>query len=123
MKVLIAEDNADNMDMLSRRLRRVGFEVCGVGDGRQAVETAPVFMPDVILMDVSMPIMSGLEATRSIREAERGGVRTPIIMLTAHAMESDRERCLAAGCDAFATKPVDFRALLTLILHLRENAA
>lgn len=123
MKVLIAEDNADNMDMLTRRLRREGFEVCGVGDGRQAVEAASAFAPDLILMDVSMPIMSGLEATRKIRDAERGGVRTPIIMLTAHAMESDRERCLASGCDAFATKPVDFKALLALIVQIRENAA
>ena len=120
MKILLAEDNADNMDMLARRLRRKGFSVHEVTDGRQAVEAAAAIEPDLILMDVSMPIMSGLEATKEIRKREAGVCHTPIIALTAHAMESDKERSLKAGCDAFATKPIDFSELLETIMEIRD---
>ena len=118
MKILLAEDNVDNMVMLARRLRRKGFSVHEVTDGRQAVEAATLVKPDLILMDVSMPIMSGLEATKEIRMREAGAVHTPIIALTAHAMESDKVRSLEAGCDAFATKPIDFSALLETISEI-----
>ena len=123
MKILIAEDNPDNMDMLTRRLQRRGFVTHGVGDGRQALAALEAFRPDVILMDVSMPVMSGLEATRIIRKESKGHSHTPIIMLSAHAMESDRARCFEAGCDAFATKPIDFKALLKLIVQTKKGAA
>lgn len=115
MKILIAEDNSDNRDMLKRRLQRKGYEVCAVTDGEQAVEAVTTFGPHLVLMDISMPVMSGLEATAKIRAAENGQPRTPIIALTAHAMETDRDQCLRAGCDAFATKPLEFPALLALI--------
>jgi len=114
MKILLAEDNADNRDMLARRLERRGHEVVIAEDGAKAVEAARVTMPDVVLMDVSMPVMSGLDATRALR-ADNATASLKIIALTAHAMASAREECLAAGCDAFATKPVDFPSLLSTI--------
>lgn len=120
MKVLIAEDNPDNMDMLVRRLKRKGFEVCEATDGEQAVEAVMRLGPDLVLMDISMPIMSGIEAVREIRRREQGRSRVPVIALTAHAMESDKEESLSAGCDAFATKPIDFPALLDLIGKIRR---
>jgi CheY-like chemotaxis protein len=114
MRILIAEDNPDNRDMLARRLERRGYALTFAEDGRAAVAAALSELPDLVLMDVSMPIMSGLEATREIR-AKESGRRIPIIALTAHAMESARVECLEAGCDGFATKPVDFPALLAQI--------
>ena len=120
MKILIAEDNPDNMSILSRRLRRRGFEVYGATDGKQAVDAAVRMRPDLILMDVSMPVISGLDAVRAIREREEGGPRTPIIALTAHAMESDKARSLNAGCDAFVTKPINFSLVLKKIMEFRH---
>ena len=121
MRVLIAEDNPDNLDMLRRRLQRKGFDVLAATDGRQAVTAVAENNPDIVLMDVSMPVLSGIEATEAIRANETGEhPRTPIIALTAHAMTSDRNRCLEAGCDAYATKPVDFSALLKIIAELTE---
>ena len=120
MNILIAEDNLDNMNMLLRRLRRNGFEVYGVTDGEQAINAAACMRPDLILMDVSMPVISGLEAVRVIRDREKGARRTPIIALTAHAMESDKVRSLDAGCDAFATKPINFSLLLKTIMEFRH---
>ncbi len=114
MRVLLAEDNADNREMLARRLERRGFTVDVAEDGALAVAAANNNRPDVVLMDVSMPVMSGLEATRALRAAP-GTADLKIIALTAHAMASAREECMAAGCDAFATKPVDFAALLETI--------
>ena len=114
MRVLLAEDNADNREMLARRLERRGFTVDVAEDGALAVAAANNSRPDVVLMDVSMPVMSGLEATRALRNAP-GTADLKIIALTAHAMASAREECMAAGCDAFATKPVDFAALLETI--------
>jgi CheY-like chemotaxis protein len=114
MRVLLAEDNPDNREMLARRLERRGFIVDCAEDGALAVAAANQNRPDIVLMDVSMPVMSGLEATRALR-ASPETADLKIIALTAHAMGSAREDCLAAGCDAFATKPVDFAALVEMI--------
>jgi len=114
MRILIAEDHPDNREMLTRRLERRGYEVHIAENGAEAVEKAKTCSPDLILMDISMPVMSGIEATRVLRQTP--GVNTvKIVALTAHAMESARRECLDAGCDDFATKPVDFAGLLTLI--------
>jgi CheY-like chemotaxis protein len=112
-RILLAEDHDDNRDMLMRRLTRAGHEVRGVADGAQAVAEALAWRPEVILMDVSMPVMNGLDATRALRE--RAGDAFRIIALTAHAMSESRDACLAAGCDAFTVKPVDLPALLNEI--------
>ncbi len=109
-KVLLAEDHDDNRDMLLRRLARAGYDVRGAIDGGDALQQAVDWRPDLILMDVSMPIMSGLEATVKIREKTGHSIR--IIALTAHAMNESRDACIEAGCDAFATKPVDLPSLL-----------
>lgn len=122
MKVLLAEDNPDNRDMLARRLERRGYAVIIAEDGARAVEQARLERPDVILMDVSMPIMSGLDATRALR-ADPDTANMKIIALTAHAMASARDECLAAGCDAFATKPVDFTALLATMDTVMQGGA
>jgi two-component system, cell cycle response regulator DivK len=114
-KVLLAEDHDDNRDMLLRRLGRAGYEVRGAIDGGDAVAQALEWKPDLILMDVSMPIMSGLEATIKIREKTGQSIR--IIALTAHAMNESRDACMEAGCDAFATKPVDLPSLVKEIEH------
>jgi CheY-like chemotaxis protein len=117
MRVLIAEDNTENLDMLRRRLERRGIEVVGVGDGQAAVAKCDEVRPDVVLMDVSMPILSGLEATKLIRDNPEIA-KTPIIALTAHAMDGDRARCMEAGCDAYATKPVDLASLIATMERL-----
>lgn len=125
IRVLLAEDHDDNREMLVRRLTRAGFEVRAVVDGQQAYDAALSWRPDVILMDVSMPVMSGLDATRAIRAA--GATDLRIIALTAHAMVENREQCLAAGCDGFATKPIDLPALVqeieTITSQSKEKAA
>lgn len=116
-KILLVEDNEMNRDMLSRRLIRSGFEVAIAVDGRQGVEMATTEMPDVILMDMSLPEIDGWEATRMIR----GNPQTsaiPVMGLTAHAMAGDREKCLAAGCDEYGSKPVDFADLIEKIQRL-----
>lgn len=117
MRVLIAEDNPENLDMLRRRLERRGFAVFAAQDGQQAIEKTNELRPDIILMDVSMPVLSGLEATRAIR-ADANLAKTPIVALTAHAMDGDRARCMEAGCDAYATKPVDLPALIATMERL-----
>ncbi len=109
-KVLLAEDHEDNREMLMRRLLRAGFDVRGACHGEDAVNQAIDWNPDLILMDISMPIMSGLDATRMIRH--KLGTKTRIIALTAHAMNESREACLEAGCNAFATKPIEWAHLL-----------
>jgi len=114
MKILLAEDNIDNREMLTRRLERKGFEVVCAVDGKEATEKVIECDPDLILMDISMPVMSGLEATNIIRNNDKQN-NIPIIALTAHAMDSDYQKCMDAGCDDFATKPVDFKKLLDLI--------
>ena len=116
-RVLLAEDNEDNFNMLSRRLTRQGLDVIGARDGQEAVSLAEKENPDVILMDISMPVMSGLDATRAIRDnpATRG---TPIIALTAHVGKKDRDSCFDAGCDAFEGKPVNFRNLMETMANV-----
>ena len=118
MRILIAEDHPDNREMLTRRLERRGYEVHVAENGAEAVEMATALIPDLILMDISMPVMSGIEATRALRQnAAVAGIK--IVALTAHAMESARRECMDAGCDDFATKPVDFASLMTLIESYR----
>lgn len=110
-KVLLVEDNEMNRDMLSRRLERKGFDVVFALDGQAAVEMAVSENPDLILMDMSLPVMDGWEATRQIK-AKDGLNKIPIIALTAHAMSGDREKALEAGCEEYDTKPVDFPRLV-----------
>ena len=111
VRVLLVEDNEMNRDMLSRRLSRKGFEVSVALDGAAALEAAAADLPALILMDMSLPVMDGWEATRRIK-ADVATAAIPVIGLTAHAMEGDREKCLAAGCDDYDTKPVDLPRLL-----------
>ena len=114
MRILVAEDNPDNRDMLARRLQRHGFDVDVVENGLEAIRYARQFAPDIILMDLSMPVMSGLEAVRELRtDKEMQAIK--VIALTAHALPEVRLECVEAGFDAFATKPVDFTALLATI--------
>ncbi len=109
--VLLVEDNEMNRDMLSRRLARHGLEVLVATDGAQAVERALADQPDIILMDLSLPVMDGWEATRRIRsQAETSAI--PVIALTAHAMAGEQDKALAAGCNDFDTKPVDLARLM-----------
>ncbi|HWK01703.1 MAG TPA: response regulator [Xanthobacteraceae bacterium] len=113
-KILIVEDNEMNRDMLSRRLARQGFEIAFALDGKQGVEKALSEMPDLILMDMSLPVMNGWEATEKVKSnPATNGI--PVIALTAHAMAEDREKCIAAGCNDFDTKPVDLPRLLEKI--------
>ena len=111
MKILLVEDNEMNRDMLSRRLMKRGFQIDIAVDGKQGIEMAEAGTPDIILLDMSLPVIDGWEAARRLKGSER--TRTiPIIALTAHAMAGDREKALAAGCDDYDTKPVDFQSLL-----------
>jgi len=110
-KILLVEDNDMNRDMLSRRLLRKGYEVVMALDGQQAVEMAAAEKPDLILMDMSLPVLDGWEATRRIKAAvETRGI--PVIAQTAHAMSGDREKALESGCDDYDTKPIDLPRLL-----------
>jgi CheY-like chemotaxis protein len=114
VRILLVEDNEMNRDMLSRRLSRKGFEVGVALDGAEALQTVTTNPPDLILMDMSLPVMDGWEATRRIK-ADAAVASIPIIGLTAHAMDGDREKCLEAGCDDYDTKPVDLPRLLEKI--------
>ena len=114
VKILLVEDNEMNRDMLSRRLAKRGFEVVMAVDGAQGVEMARSASPDLILMDMSLPVMDGWTATRTLK-ADASTSAIPVIGLTAHAMAGDREKCLEAGCDEYDTKPVDFPRLLEKI--------
>ena len=117
MKVLYVEDNDDNVYMLTRRLIRAGFNVAVAVDGAVAVTMAASEKPDIILMDLSLPVLDGWEATRRIKAALETG-HIPVIALTAHAMSGDRETALAAGCDDFDTKPINLPRLLDKIRAL-----
>jgi two-component system, cell cycle response regulator DivK len=110
-KILMVEDNEMNRDMLSRRLKRKGFEVSIAVDGQQAIDMTKAEMPDLILMDMSLPVMDGWEATQKIK-ADPKLQSIPIIGLSAHAMSGDREKGLEVGCDEYETKPVDLPRLL-----------
>lgn len=113
-KILLVEDNEMNRDMLSRRLERKGFEVVIAVDGEQGVSMAKSTSPDLILMDMSLPVLDGWEATRQLK-SENETREIPIIGLSAHAMAGDREKAMAAGCDDYDTKPVELPRLLDKI--------
>jgi CheY-like chemotaxis protein len=121
-KILLVEDNEMNRDMLSRRLARRGFEVVVAVDGREGVAAAERESPDLILMDMSLPVTDGWEATRLIRAgATTAGI--PVIALTAHAMAGDRDKALEAGCNDYDTKPVELERLLEKIARLLDGRA
>jgi CheY-like chemotaxis protein len=120
-KILLVEDNEMNRDMLSRRLIRNGFDIAIAVDGQQGVQMASTEKPDLILMDMSLPVMDGWEATRHVKANPE--TRTiPVIALTAHAMTDDREKAMAAGCDDFDSKPVDLQRLLVKIKGLLHTS-
>jgi CheY-like chemotaxis protein len=119
-KILLVEDNEMNRDMLSRRLERKGFQVVFAVDGEEGVNMAQSECPDLILMDMSMPVLDGWEASRRIK-AHPATAAIPIVALTAHAMTGDREKTLAAGCDDYDTKPVEFARLLGKITALLDR--
>ena len=110
-KILIVEDNEMNRDMLSRRLKRKGFDISVAIDGQQGVHMAVASMPDLILMDMSLPIKDGWTATRELKEKPKTQ-HIKIIALTAHAMDGDKQKALGAGCDDYDTKPIDLKRLL-----------
>jgi two-component system cell cycle response regulator DivK len=116
-KILLVEDQEMNRDMLSRRLKKRGYEVEIAVDGAEGLEKAKSTSPDLILMDMSLPVIDGWEATRRLKaDDETKGV--PIIALTAHAMSTDREKAMEAGCDEYETKPVELPRLLAAIEKL-----
>ncbi len=117
MKVLLVEDNEMNRDMLSRRLKKRGFDVVMAIDGQQGVDMANAETPDIILLDMSLPVMDGWTAARQLK-SDASTKDLPIIALTAHAMSGDREKAMEAGCDDYDTKPVDFKRLLEKITAL-----
>jgi len=120
MKLLLVEDNELNRDMLSRRLERRGFTVVCANDGQEALTAAASEKPDLILMDMDLPVVSGWDATRSIRNnPELAPI--PVIALTAHALPADREKAMQAGCDDYQTKPIEFAELLEKITQLLER--
>jgi len=121
-KILLVEDNEMNRDMLSRRLERRGYEVVIAVDGQQGVDLAQSTRPDLILMDMSLPVIDGWEATRQLK-AKDGVKATPIIALTAHAMSGDREKALEAGCDDYDTKPIELPRLLEKMRRLLGETA
>ena len=121
-RLLLVEDNEESRDGLSRHLRRKGYEVLIAVDGRQGLEVARGEAPDLILMDMSLPVLDGWEATRQLKGDEKTRP-IPVIALTAHAMAGDRERALGAGCDDYDTKPVEFARLLAKIQALLESKA
>lgn len=121
MKILYVEDNEDNIFMLKNRLTRAGFTMIIATDGAQGVAMASSERPDMILMDLSLPVLDGWEATRRIKAAP-DTKHIPVIALTANAMAGDREKALAAGCDDYDTKPVELPRLLGKIKQLAERS-
>ena len=121
-KILLVEDNEMNRDMLSRRLERKGYEVAIATDGQEGVDRAREVAPDLILMDMSLPVKDGWTATSEIK-ADPSLRAIPIIALTAHAMAGDKDRALHAGCDDYDTKPVEFARLISKIEVLLGTAA
>lgn len=121
MKLLLVEDNEENFDMLSRRLERRGYEVVRAVDGQDAIDKAHSEQPDLILLDMSLPVIEGWEVARSLR-TESDMAALPIIALTAHAMAEDRERALESGCDEYETKPIDLPRLLEKIEALTQES-
>ena len=119
-KILLVEDNEMNRDMLSRRLEKRGYALTIAVDGAQGVALAQSAHPDLILMDMSLPVIDGWEATKQLK-ADPATAGIPVIALTAHAMESDRQKAIAAGCDDFDTKPVELARLLVKIEELLKK--
>ena len=117
MRILYVEDNDDNIYMLKHRLERRDFEVLVAHDGQTGIEAAREHRPDLILLDLGLPVLDGWEAARLLKKDERTRA-IPIIALSAHAMDGDRARALAAGCDDYGTKPIDFKHLLNKIAAL-----
>jgi two-component system cell cycle response regulator DivK len=120
-KILLVEDNELNRDMLSRRLERKGYSVAMAVDGQQGVEMAASEAPDLILMDMSLPVLDGWEATRRIKADERTR-HIPVIALTAHAMQGDEDKAKEAGCNDYDTKPVELPRLLEKMANLLGHA-
>jgi CheY-like chemotaxis protein len=120
-KILLVEDNEMNRDMLSRRLERKGHQVLVAMDGQQGIAIAQAETPDLILMDMSLPILDGWSATRQLKASPQTQ-SIPIIALTAHAMAGDQARCFEAGCDDYDTKPVEFSRLMGKIQTLLGGA-
>jgi CheY-like chemotaxis protein len=121
-KILLVEDNEMNRDMLSRRLERRGYEVIVAVDGEEGVARAKADVPDLVVMDLSLPGIDGWEATRQLKAAAETRA-IPVLALTAHAMAGDREKALAAGCDDFDTKPVDLPRLVGKVERLLGSEA
>lgn len=121
MRLLIVEDNEMNRDMLSRRLKRRGYEVLIATDGQMGVDMATAERPDLVLMDMSLPVIDGWEATRRLK-GEAATSAIPVIALTAHAMAEDRDRAMEAGCDDYDSKPVELERLLGKIENLLKSA-
>ena len=111
MKILLIEDNELNLDMLSRRLERKGFSIISATDGVAGIEKAKKENPELIIMDLSLPILNGWDAAKKLKENNET-MSIPIIALTAHAMKGDEEKAISAGCDEYDTKPVNFERLL-----------
>ena len=120
-RILLVEDHEEIWDFLSRRLKRRGFEVLLAHDGREGMEKTRAERPDVLLLDMNLPVMDGWTAARSLK-ADPETARIPIIALTAHAMSGDREKALEAGCDDYHPKPVDFSKLLAQIEAVAQKA-
>ncbi len=121
-KILYVEDNEDNVYMLTRRLTRKGYEVVVAGDGEEGLAKARSESPSLILMDLSLPVLDGWEATRRLKASSETSA-IPVIALSAHAMAGDREKALAAGCDDFDTKPVELKRLLEKIQALLPDGS
>ncbi len=120
-RILLVEDNEMNRDMLSRRLTKRGYDIIVAGDGQAGVDTATSESPDLILLDMSLPVLDGWRAAQELKgRSETRNI--PIIALTAHAMAGDRRKCEDAGCDDYATKPVDRRRLLEMVAEYARRA-
>lgn len=119
-RILIVEDNEENREVLSRRLQRRGYDVITANDGQQGVEMARAEKPDLVLLDMNMPVMDGWQAAQQLR-SDPATQALPIVGLTAHAMEGDREKALAAGCSDYHAKPVDFPKLMTQVEELLKK--
>ena len=119
-KILLVEDNEMNRDMLTRRLEKRGYTISIAVDGGEGVAKAKAEAPDLILMDMSLPVLDGWDATRQVK-ADPATANIPVIALTAHAMEGDRQKALGAGCDDFDTKPVELNRLLLKIEELLKK--
>ena len=119
--ILLVEDNELNLDMLSRRLERKGYKITIAVNGKEALEKAEAVLPDLILMDLSLPVLDGWKATRQLKQADVTK-HIPVIVLTAHAMKTDRDSAFAAGCDDYDIKPIDFPRLLEKIKTQLDKA-